>query len=79
MNFTRRLKALERPFREEKIFRMVVQSHVGELNLETSTCIRTRGRDGAISEWIHFDGNAEHLTAEQIQSFVDGFPIKYYG
>jgi hypothetical protein len=76
MNFARRLKALERPFREEKPFRLITHNLVGKLVLDTSTCIRTRCRDGTLTEWLHFNG-PDPLTEEQLQAFVDRFPINY--
>ena len=81
MRFNARVKALERPIRqarlhEDEVQRVVFQSLIGELNLATSTCMRIREKDGSLFELLHLDGNASHLTEEQMQAFVDQFPIR---
>ena len=47
-----------------------------ELNLETSTCRRTLSESGFLSEVVRLDGSSSGLTDEEIQKFIDSFPIE---
>jgi hypothetical protein len=46
------------------------------LNLETSTCVRQIWPDGSLFECIMLDGPAEDLTEEELEAFIDRYPIR---
>jgi hypothetical protein len=60
-NLKRRLQSLERPRSgavQERV-RLVVSCVYGPPNLATSTCTRTLGLDGALTEVVHLDGDGD--------------------
>ena len=46
------------------------------LNLETSTCRRTLTANGALTEVVRLDGMHGDLTDEELDNFVEGFPVE---
>jgi hypothetical protein len=46
------------------------------LNLETSTCWRTLTANGALTEVVRLDGMHGDLTDEELDNFVEGFPVE---
>ena len=72
----RRLKSLERPRFgpvPERV-RVVIRSVCGPPNLATSTCTRTLGSNGALTELVHLDGGRDGLTREDLERFIESFP-----
>ncbi len=55
--------------------RLVVTTPV-TLDLEKSTCIRTRAPNGALTEIIYLEGMREHLSDEDFEAWVQSFPIE---
>jgi hypothetical protein len=56
--------------------RLVIGSVCGPPNLATSTCTRTLGPDGALTEVVHLDGSRDGLTSEDLERFIGSFPIE---
>jgi hypothetical protein len=46
------------------------------LNLENSTCDRQIWPDGSLFELVMLDGPVEQLTEEELEAFIDRYPIK---
>jgi hypothetical protein len=46
------------------------------LSLETSTCRRTLSADGFLTEMVRLDGARGGLTDEEVEKFVEGFPVE---
>ena len=44
--------------------------------LETSTCQRTLSADGALFEMVRLDGSRSGLTNEEMEKFVESFPVE---
>ena len=57
-----------------KRFRVLVDG-VGSTNLATSTCTRTL-RSGTLTEIVKLDGSVDGLSDEELESFIESFPIK---
>ena len=78
---THRLKKLEgvRRSTDEKPFRVLIQSVCGPLNLAKSTCTRTVGPEGQLTEVIWLDGNRDGLSDEELERFIGSFPVKRRG
>jgi hypothetical protein len=77
-NLKRRLESLERPRSGtvQEGLRLVIGGVCGPVNLATSTCTRTRGPNGALTEVVNLDGDADGLTSEDLERFISGFPIQ---
>jgi len=78
MRLNSRLKTLERQqcqvFKEP--LRMVV-SHAGEpLDLSKATCTRTIWPNGQLFELVNLHGTDEGLSREDLESFIQSFPIE---
>ncbi len=74
-NLQRRLKSLERPRSgvvQERV-RVVVRGVCGRPNLATSTCTRTLGADGALTEVIYLDGGRDGLGDQALERFIESF------
>jgi hypothetical protein len=56
--------------------RLVVSAMDHALNLETSTCRRTLTANGALTEVVRLDGMHGDLTDEELDNFVEGFPVE---
>jgi len=78
LNLKARLKTLERhqlPVFKEP-FRLVV-SHAGEpLDLAKATCTRTRWPNGHLMEIVNLNGGDYGLSEEQLESFIQTFPVE---
>jgi hypothetical protein len=46
------------------------------LDLENSSCVRQIWPDGSLFEIIYLRGRLEDLTEEELEAFVDRYPIK---
>jgi len=73
-----RLKALERERARaaKEPMRCVIAGVVGETHLENCTCVRHMA-NGRLSEVITLDGSMDGLTNEDLDRFVERFPIEY--
>jgi hypothetical protein len=60
-------------------FRVVISSIWRSTNLRRSTCTRTLGPDGSLTEIIHLDGSGRDLTEEQLEEFIRRLPIQPAG
>lgn len=78
MNLKRRLEKLERlgPAEGSEVFRVLVRATCGPPNLANSTCTRTLGPNGHITELVTLDGGRDGLTDDDLDPFVSGFPIE---
>ena len=56
--------------------RVVVCNLGRTLSLETSTCRRTLSADGFLTEMVRLDGARGGLTDEEMEKFVEGFPVE---
>ena len=77
-NLQRRLRSLERPRRgavPERV-RVVVRGVCGPPNLAASTCTRTLGSDGAITEVVELKGGRDGLNDADLETFIERFPIQ---
>jgi hypothetical protein len=55
----------------------IVASATGRtVNLDTSTCTRLLTESGALSEVVILDGSGGDLTEEELEQFVQSFPVK---
>jgi len=79
MRLHARLKALERPIKlaaNREPFRVVV-SHAGEsFDWAKVTVSRNRWIDGRLFELVDLHGTNEKLNAEELQAFIETFPIE---
>jgi hypothetical protein len=56
---------------------LVVVSGVGRpLNLAGSTCRRRLAPDGSIVDHVHLDGSRDGLTDDELDRFIECFPIE---
>ena len=46
------------------------------LNLANSTCKRTLGANGLLTEIVDLDGSDQGLTDEDLEEFVASFPVE---
>jgi len=56
--------------------RVVVCNLGRTLSLETSTCRRMLNADGFLTEVVRLDGARGGLTDQEMEKFVEGFPIE---
>ena len=56
--------------------RLVVSAMDQALNLETSTCKRMLTENGALTEVVRLDGMHGDLTDEELDNFVEAFPVE---
>ena len=78
MNLKARLKKLERQQMQISLkpFRLVV-SRVGEpFDLATATCTRTLLADGQLMEIVNVNGSGHDLSDEELEKFIQSFPIE---
>ena len=78
MNLKARLQKLERRHSqiERERFRMVV-SHAGKpFDLATATCTRTLMQDGGLIEIVNVNGSGHDLKDEELERFIQSFPIE---
>ena len=47
-----------------------------ELNLETSKCKRTLSRNGLLTQIVELDGSRDGFTNEQLEAWIERFPIE---
>ncbi len=75
---THRLKRLEcvRRAADQEPFRVLIHSVCGPVNLATSTCSRTAGPDGQITEVVWLDGSADDLPDSELERFIASFPVE---
>jgi hypothetical protein len=57
-------------------FRIVVSGMDRALRLETSKCLRTLTANGSLTEVVRLDGIRGGLTDEELERFVQSFPIE---
>jgi hypothetical protein len=78
MNLKNRLKTLERQQREVSNNRIrVVVTRVGpRLDLAKATCSRTVWPDGQLFELVKLNSTREGLSEEDLESFIQSFPIE---
>jgi hypothetical protein len=78
MNLRRRLERLERraPEKASQVFWVLVRCVCGPPNLATSKCWRTLSTNGVVTELIELDGGRDGLSDEDLDRFVEGFPIE---
>lgn len=76
---TRRLCRLEDQIglagKPRRRFRLVV-SLAKPLNLATSTCQRRLSPDGLLTEIVRLDGSRDGLTDEELEKFIERFPVE---
>ena len=78
MHLKTRLQKLERQRSqiERGRFRIVV-SHAGKpFNLATATCTRTLMPDGGLMEIVNVNGSGHELSDEELERFIQSFPIE---
>jgi len=82
-NLQRRLKKLEEALsafpsdgRPRRTLRVVVGYDSGPAKLETSKCHRRLDRNGLLYEVLELDGGCEDLEDEDVDRFIEGFPIE---
>ena len=56
--------------------RLVVSALDRDLTLETSTCHRTLTASGCLIEVVRLDGRRDGLTDEELEKFVESFPVQ---
>ena len=56
--------------------RIVVSAAGRTVKLETSTCTRRLSETGALSEVVILDGSGGDLSEEDLEQFVQSFPVK---
>jgi hypothetical protein len=55
--------------------RVVISGVCAPANLETSRCTRTL-TNGLLTEIVEFDGSCDDLSDEQLENFIESFPIQ---
>jgi hypothetical protein len=81
-NFDRRLARLEDRLaldfaRDPRQRLRVVVCRMGRtLNLETSTCRPTLSANGVLTEIVRLDGTHAGLADEEMEKFVESFPVE---
>jgi hypothetical protein len=78
VNLKARLKQLERQQSQtsREPFRVVV-SHAGKpLDLAKATCTRTIWPNGQLFELVNLNGGDYGLREEDLETFIQGFPIE---
>ncbi len=56
--------------------RLVVSGMDRALTFETSTCTRTLTASGCLTEVVTLDGSRDGLTDEELEAFVESFPVQ---
>ena len=78
MNLKARLQKLER--QQSKVSRepfRVIVSRAGEpLDLAKATCTRTLWPNGQLMEVVNLNGSRDGLTDEDLERFIQSFPIE---
>ena len=69
-----RLAPPDLPRRPRERLRVVV-CELWLANLATSTCTRTRSAGGMLVEVVHLNGSREGLSDEDLDRFVERFPV----
>jgi hypothetical protein len=77
---TRRLRRLENQVglseKPRERFVVVVSALARPLNLAGSICRRMLCANGSITELVHLDGTRNGLSDEELEQFIEGFPIE---
>lgn len=78
MNLKARLQKLERQHSQAESGRFrVIVSRVGEpFDLATATCSRTLMADGGLLEIVNVNGSGNDLSDEELETFIQSFPIE---
>ena len=78
MQLKRRLQNLERQQNAIalKPLRFVVSCIGKPLDLSKATCRRTRLPNGQLMELVHLKGNRSGLSEEDLERFIQSFPIE---
>jgi hypothetical protein len=82
MKTIRRLQRLEGVWsvaadgRPRETMRVVVGCVCGPTNLAASTCHRRIDPTGLLVAVVELDGSSDSLTVEDLERFVEGFPIE---
>ena len=77
MSVTTRLKTLERhQSRDFKEPLRIIVSQVGPLDPAKATCTRTMWPNGRLMEIVNLHGTDEGLSQEDLESFIQSFPIE---
>lgn len=77
-NLNRRLRRVEQVLTPEdkEPFRVIITLPWKKLDLTRSTCTRYRCDDGTVTEVLHLDGDAEDISPEELEQFIQSFPIR---
>ena len=78
MQLKRRLQNLERQQNAIalKPLRFVVSSIARPLDLSKATCTRTLWPNGQLMEFVELKGNRSGLSDEDLERFIQSFPIE---
>ena len=78
MNLKARLQKLERHRSQVERGRLrVIVSRVGkQFDLATATCTRTLMPDGGLMEIVNVNGSGNDLSDEELERFIQSFPIE---
>ena len=78
MNLKARLQKLERHRSQVERGRFqIVVSHAGRpFDLATATCTRTLMPDGGLMEIVNMNGSGHDLSDEELERFIQSFPIE---
>jgi len=78
MSLRTRLQKLERHRSQIERGRFhIVVSHAGKpFNLATATCTRTLMPDGGLMEIVNVNGSGHELSDEELERFIQSFPIE---
>jgi hypothetical protein len=77
MSLTTRLKTLER--HQRRVFKeplRIVVSQVGPLDLAKATCTRTMWPNGHLMEIVNLHGTDVGLSKEDLEDFIQSFPVE---
>jgi hypothetical protein len=58
-----------------QLMRVVISGMCAPANLGTSRCKRTL-RNGTLTEIVELDGSCDDLSDEQLENFIESFPIQ---
>ena len=72
----RRLEDLSGVLESPKRMRLVICAIGQSLDLSKSTCRRRLDRSGVLTEIVELQGSAQELTDEQLEKFVQSFPVE---
>ena len=78
MSLKTRLQKLERQHSQVERGRLrVIVSRVGKrFDLATATCTRTLMPDGGLMEIVNVNGSGHELSDEELERFIQSFPIE---